>query len=272
MSTGLHCQAAHCRYPTTHNTSDHRCGRCWAFGHGESECDYWARKRDLATRAASQSPQAIHTCTIPRCRRPYTHTTSAHHCPRCRQRCDGSHVCPISTVYPVSSNPERSRAFDVLASASTTNNAAYTIVSVPNASGVYEDVYVRTHGLHREVESLTVHPASSASRSAASLREWFIMGRHYVSPPSESPSPVFSPPESPALISPFVGSPSPIFTGEWEQCPVCREPVSRSSGVVEVYGATLDGKCTVCLENPITHVFTACGHAVVCGGCAKHWK
>lgn len=271
MSTGLRCQAAYCRYLTTHNTSDHRCGRCWAFGHGEAECDYWARKRDLATLAASQSPQANKTCNVLGCRRPYTHTTSAHHCPRCRKMCDGSHVCPISTVYQaLLPTSDLSRAFDVLASASSTNNAAYTTISVLNASGVSEDVYVRTHGLHREVESLTVHPAS-ASPSAANLRDWFIMDRHYISPP-ESPSPAFSPPESQVSVSSFVGSPSPIFTCGGEPCPVCREPVSRSSGVVEVYGATLDGKCTVCLDNPITHVFTACGHAVVCDECAKHWK
>lgn len=241
MSNGLHCHVAYCRHPTTHNTSDHRCGNCWGFGHGVVECENWAKKRDLAATAATQAPQSIKTCNVPGCRKPYTHTTDAHHCPSCRQRCDADHDCPIHTVHSTLSNVELVRAADALPGAQS-----FTIVDDP-IPGSLPNVFVRRDGLFGKTESLRAGTASPA------VEEWFTKDRLYLSPPPVSPTSFSSTPDG-------------------DGCPVCRAPVPRPGGVIEVYGAALGGNCSVCLSEPATHIFTACGHAVICGECANHWK
>lgn len=165
----------------------------------------------------------------------------AHHCPRCRERCDSGHICPVELVSDDSSAIVR-RAKDVLSSLSRCYTIVHDATSTPQTV-----TYIRSGGLSGEVEALEARVAPR------NIEEWFISNRAYISPP-------------------IVDSESLYSDDEEEQgCPVCRNPVAKDGGVVEVYGAKLDGNCSICLDRKVTHIFTGCGHAVVCGECAKHW-
>ena len=92
------CRVKGCRFAYTHATRGHRCGRCYAYGHGVRECG------DVAARAALRSywdEGADAPCTVPGCPAPRTHTAEAHYCARCAVRGPACHCAPPRTVSSV---------------------------------------------------------------------------------------------------------------------------------------------------------------------------
>ena len=81
---GATCQVAGCRHYTTHATSGHKCGRCGRFGHGQIECGRPSRI-DLLQNLYGDDVVAV-ACTVEGCNAPWTHSSAAHHCERCRNR------------------------------------------------------------------------------------------------------------------------------------------------------------------------------------------
>ena len=56
-----------------------------------------------------------------------------------------------------------------------------------------------------------------------------------------------------------------------DKCPVCRARVVKPGGVTEVFGVTVTDNCSICLSEPVSWIFTGCGHMAVCKECAQRW-
>ena len=84
----MSCTVKYCRFPESHLTCAHRCGKCGKYGHGQMEC---GREPDLRRLAlASDRVVAVATpCTVPDCPYSWSHTVDAHHCSVCGARGDG---------------------------------------------------------------------------------------------------------------------------------------------------------------------------------------
>lgn len=80
-----HCKVSGCRFPTTHLTRAHRCGRCGVFGHGLLECAHPTRRQRLRQESPSFY-RGVFDCLVANCEEPWSHTTAAHHCPSCGVR------------------------------------------------------------------------------------------------------------------------------------------------------------------------------------------
>lgn len=87
------CKVKCCRFPTTHNTSAHRCGSCGDFGHGQLEC---RKPIDIFNLRRFDYNIKVFCCRVPNCNSPTTHDTSAHYCNFCDMR--GDCICPSSTI------------------------------------------------------------------------------------------------------------------------------------------------------------------------------
>lgn len=101
MSRPHFCRVRGCRYPHTHLTCAHKCGKCdgpGSFGHGMLECDneYLRHQISLLLHAPPhQLPSAQLYCDVEDCPAPWTHMRSAHHCRDCGARgCDGVACLP----------------------------------------------------------------------------------------------------------------------------------------------------------------------------------
>lgn len=88
------CRVRGCRFPSTHVSEGHRCGRCGARGHGRIEC---ADQQAMQTLLAHPDECVPHEeqCAVIFCPDRHTHKTEAHHCDQCGGRA-GMHLgsCP----------------------------------------------------------------------------------------------------------------------------------------------------------------------------------
>ena len=95
-----YCECTGCRFPNSHVTAGHKCGKCGKFGHGVTECTRPILKNALAPYLAERLPQMLH-CTKTVCEYRWSHNDMAHHCPKCKQN-HSVDVCPLNPrVVPV---------------------------------------------------------------------------------------------------------------------------------------------------------------------------
>ena len=78
------CQVANCRYPSSHVTSDHICGKCNKKGHGQIECNNPKLKSKLEKYKYNELPIQLQ-CKASNCKRYKFHTTKAHVCKICNE-------------------------------------------------------------------------------------------------------------------------------------------------------------------------------------------
>ena len=74
------CKAGNCRFPDTHVTKGHKCGKCHHFGHGQKECgnDF----SSLSSFLYETVPNHLQ-CTISNCHNKTLHLTRGHYCYAC---------------------------------------------------------------------------------------------------------------------------------------------------------------------------------------------
>jgi hypothetical protein len=284
------CRVSGCRFLNTHKTSQHRCGVCWEFGHGVTEHGIWQRILDVSSVAANEGDASYTTCTIPGCHASRTHTDSGHHCMRCRRRCDADHNCIISNVSNESPLPvqdaygklrQRWGGWQVhshLLGGMVTDS--YTTV---HSFGHAWTVIVRPDGVG---ECAFLHSDAQGQYTPESddrdIIEWFkgdrtevhysMSPRPHPPPPPHLPLPTPPSPPYPFLLGPASDSDDDdSASARMDQCPVCRADVAKSGGVTEVFGVTVDDSCSVCMDAPVSWIFTACGHMSVCEDCAQRW-
>ncbi len=81
-----YCQVAGCRFPNTHLTKSHKCGKCSRFGHGQVECGHPLKVSILVQRSRGIRFPAHLRCEAPACRQAYSHTSESHICSKCNER------------------------------------------------------------------------------------------------------------------------------------------------------------------------------------------
>ena len=77
MSNKTYCKVKNCRFPYSHTTKGHLCGKCNKYGHGILECGNIEKIRRLEkdNTKLPNNIQCSHNCE----HKEY-HTTNAHHC------------------------------------------------------------------------------------------------------------------------------------------------------------------------------------------------
>ena len=94
--------------------------------------------------------------------------------------------------------------------------------------------------------------------------------------PPPAPAPAPAPAHAPVLPVAYSDSDSEdehdyYSSTTTDKCPVCRARVVKPGGVTEVFGVTVTDNCSVCLSEPVSWIFTGCGHMAVCKECAQRW-
>ena len=89
----IYCKVKNCRFPKSHVTVSHKCGKCNEYGHGVVECNDMTKKNNLLLYHDDEMPDTLN-CTIHDCKKSNTHTNDAHHCELCGVRGHGGYICP----------------------------------------------------------------------------------------------------------------------------------------------------------------------------------
>ena len=93
----MQCHVRSCRYPYTHVTAGHRCGRCRSWGHGQRECGRQHAVDALASHLSDTLPENLQ-CRRTGCTVPWLHITDAHPCEVCETP---GCTCPLWKQCPV---------------------------------------------------------------------------------------------------------------------------------------------------------------------------
>lgn len=92
-----YCIVQGCRFPSTHLTKSHKCGKCGRFGHGQVECRNQSLIDQLNITSKSIKLPSHLNCTSIFCPCPWTHTSESHYCSQCQERHQES-VCKSGCV------------------------------------------------------------------------------------------------------------------------------------------------------------------------------
>ena len=79
----MHCRVKNCRFPSTHTTLGHQCGKCGNFGHGISECGKPDLVMNLLINFGHQRLTPQFQCQHPGCKYKDLHTSNGHKCEKC---------------------------------------------------------------------------------------------------------------------------------------------------------------------------------------------
>ncbi len=76
----MHCNVKSCRYPSSHNTLGHLCGKCSNFGHGITECGNHDLVMNLLINFGHQRLNPKFQCQHHGCKYKEFHTSDGHIC------------------------------------------------------------------------------------------------------------------------------------------------------------------------------------------------
>ena len=93
-----YCKVSECRYPVSHVTVYHYCGKCKKQGHGNLECGNNLKINNLTQYYKYRLPN-YENCVFGECITDdiRTHTTESHTCTICYDRLHSSITCPLNT-------------------------------------------------------------------------------------------------------------------------------------------------------------------------------
>ena len=93
----MYCKVKNCRYPSSHLTLGHQCGKCKNFGHGIFECGNVDLVMNLLVKFKDQQLKPEQHCQIVDCKYKDYHTTDGHKCKKCG-RFHSSNECIIDNT------------------------------------------------------------------------------------------------------------------------------------------------------------------------------
>lgn len=154
------CQVNQCRHPESHVTQGHRCGKCFNYGHGKTEC------KDSKLQAALKNkneklPKELyckHNCKYKK-----LHTTAGHHC----FVCGGNHTAKDcddlddGKVHLVNKDLHKDEKFEIMlySNMKLINKIPGKIyIVVPGGQG--HMVMIRRNGLGRRARGFFMHSDS----------------------------------------------------------------------------------------------------------------
>ena len=89
----MYCKVSNCRFPYSHTTRGHKCGKCNIFGHGQVECNNIQLRNKLQNYYNDELPLE-EQCNVLNCENNKYHTTSAHICKFCKVIGHAEYECP----------------------------------------------------------------------------------------------------------------------------------------------------------------------------------
>ena len=89
----MFCKVKNCRYPFSHATKRHKCGKCKIYGHGVVECNNLFLKTKLKEYYNDELPLDSQ-CSVLNCEFSKFHTSEAHECTLCNQIGHAEYECP----------------------------------------------------------------------------------------------------------------------------------------------------------------------------------
>ena len=229
------CQAYQCRFPATHTTLGHRCGRCGDYGHGVREHNDAILMTSLMDRTSANETMPLNDqCDLDGCLHKISHNRDAHHCRECSQRGHTSQDC-IAYLYARNIDPEMWDALDKY----PLDNIYY--INVP-------DILIRKkHGLIQ-----MINPETAMNQwEYRQLKDNFIIGLTHI----VHLLPVPIPDDVPIAA---------LLPNESVVCPLCRTENSRGE-IRNIKGSS--DTCSVCLDKEVAVYFLGCEHACVCRTC-----
>jgi hypothetical protein len=79
----MSCKVKNCRYPSSHTTLGHQCGKCGNFGHGVFECGNTKLVMNLLINNKDNLLKPEQYCKVINCPYKEYHTTTGHKCEKC---------------------------------------------------------------------------------------------------------------------------------------------------------------------------------------------
>ena len=247
----MFCKVTNCRYPNTHTTFGHKCGKCGEFGHGMIECDIYNLKSNLQVFIYDSLPQNLR-CTIPGCNVPYYHSNEAHHCPKCEVRTSHSRQnCPIKAI-------DLHRYPDIYAKLNNYDNVYFGV-----DAGMGCSEYIRKKS--GVIEMLFMHSDNwgqyGNDTDHSSIYMSFKKDLTQIYDP-------YSDNNNQTIY--FDYNPSQINDDDVNEndnlinCPLCRTENPQSS-IKKIKG--LSEKCSICYDNDVSIYLSKCEHACLCESC-----
>jgi len=89
----MYCKVKNCRFPHTHTTKRHKCGKCKIYGHGQVECNNIYLRTKLQDHYNEELP-FDRQCSILNCEYSKYHNTEAHECIHCKKLGHAEYDCP----------------------------------------------------------------------------------------------------------------------------------------------------------------------------------
>lgn len=94
----MYCKIKGCRFPNTHTTRGHQCGKCKELGHGQLECGKLNQIHALFNQYGRDKLPFHMQCNVQTCKGKWTHTTDAHFCEECKIRTSTCEHCILISV------------------------------------------------------------------------------------------------------------------------------------------------------------------------------
>ena len=247
-----YCKVAGCRFPQTHTTSGHKCGKCNRYGHGRIECGVYSLIERLRPFHNDRLPESMH-CTLVGCKHAWSHNKHAHNCHKCFRN-HRSRDCIIQSLETLKTQWGAfitDQVADHITNFLNDNENKYIKIYV----GMGCDIFFKKTD---SIQGIFMHSDSwgqyGFENSDAPLFENFIEGKED------------------AVLQFGNYLEAQIEEEEQQQedqmkiisCPLCRTKITHT---LDLKGS--GEKCKVCLENDVELFFPECSHAVVCKQCYK---
>jgi len=239
MNSITYCMVKNCRFPYSHTTKGHFCGKCNQYGHGILECGNIQKIRKLEEDRSilPTNVQCSHNCRYKK-----YHMTHAHHCNKCKKRhYETDCIIQEFSIHDNRFSISNDNNFDINKFIHHGTNSYINIyvgmgccVYLTNRNGAINSLFLHSDN----------HGQYSEDTNDVPMMEKFINGL----------------PETDInlYLNGNVNS-NPNF-----QCPVCRTSDVKSN-VFEIKGA--EEICKICLQNKVEIYFPNCKHIVTCKEC-----
>jgi len=235
MNSITYCQVKNCRFPYSHTTKGHFCGKCNQYGHGILECGNIEKIRKLEkdNTKLPDNIQCSHNCRYKK-----YHMTHAHHCSKCGKRHHETH-CIIQdyNTFDDRFKISESNNFDINLFQQSGINSYINVyvgmgcmVYITNRNGIISSLFLHSDN----------HGQYSEDTNDLPIMEKFING-------------------IPETDINLYKKQNKDF-----ECPICRT-FDNKDNVFEVKGA--EETCKICLQNNVEIYFPNCKHIICCKEC-----
>ena len=242
-----YCKVAGCRFPKSHTTAGHLCGKCKQYGHGQIECNNPMMKESLKVFFNDKINEDDY-CELGGCKYPWSHNRRAHNCHKCFR----NHRSTECIIQNLDHFANQFQITPIYTNMINTYLATRPDVFIKYYVGMGCELFLKKK--EDTIEALFMHQDSwgqyGPHTSDRPILERFINGLQ----------------DNTLEFGDYILDNTPpddqsISTTE-KKCPLCRTEIKET---LELKGSK--ESCSVCLDNDVELYFPNCSHAVICKPC-----